>query len=158
MSTVHTLVVHRNLLGVFQNTDAWVSPLSPHKSEICWGQTQTALFTNPRNSSVVSWLRLYTSTAGNMGSIPGRKTRVLLATWYSQKVRKEKKKRKYSSCFQRHSTPRSRVGFLASYVPGVSVIPPVPVLQPWKKCATSLNGHFPIYKMGGNILTCKDVR
>lgn len=92
MSTVHTLVVHRNLLGVFQNTDAWVSPLSPHKSEICWGQTQTALFTNPRNSSVVSWLRLYTSTAGNMGSIPGRKTRVLLATWYSQKVRKEKKK------------------------------------------------------------------
>ena len=95
MSMVHTLVVHQNLLGVFQNIDAWVSPLSPHKSEICWGQAQASLFTNPGNSLVVSWLGLYTSTAataGNMGSVPGRETRILLAAWYSKKERKEKKK------------------------------------------------------------------
>ena len=112
MSMVHTLVVHQNLLGVFQNIDAWVSPLSPHKSEICWGQAQASLFTNPGNSLVVSWLGLYTSTAataGNMGSVPGWETRILLAAWYSKKERKEKKK--YSLCFQKHSTPRSRVGF-----------------------------------------------
>ena len=69
------------------------SHLSPHKSEICWGQAQTSLFTNPINSSVVSWLRLYTSTAGNMGSIPGQETRLLLATWYSKKRKKGKRKK-----------------------------------------------------------------
>ena len=97
MSMVHTLVVHQNLLGVFQNIDAWVSPLSPHKSEICWGQAQASLFTNPGNSLVVSWLGLYTSTAGNVGSVPGRETRILLATWYSKKERKEKKNTPYAS-------------------------------------------------------------
>lgn len=97
MSMVHTLVVHQNLLGVFQNIDAWVSPLSPYKSEICWGQAQASLFTNPGNSLVVSWLGLYTSTAGNVGSVPGRETRILLATWYSKKERKEKKSTPYAS-------------------------------------------------------------
>lgn len=129
MSMVHTLVVHQNLLGVFQNIDAWVSPLSPHKSEICWGQAQASLFTNPGNSLVVSWLGLYTSTAataGNMGSVPGWETRILLAAWYSKKERKEKKKILLMLPKALYSKEQS--WFWAPHIPGVSVVPLVPVL------------------------------
>ena len=123
MSTVHTLVVHQNLLGIFQNTDAWVSPLSPHKSEICWGQAQTSLFTNPINSSVVSWLRLYTFTAGNMGSIPGQETRLLLATWYSKKRKKGKRKKMLLML------PKTLYSKEQGWVFGI--------IHPWSQCCSS---------------------
>ena len=35
-------------------------------------------------SLAVQWLRLHASTAGGMGSIPGRGTKILYATWRSQ--------------------------------------------------------------------------
>ena len=40
---------------------------------------------------VVQWLRLYASTAGIVGLMPGRATKILHAKWYSQKKKKKKK-------------------------------------------------------------------
>ena len=39
-------------------------------------------------SPAVQWLRLYTSIAGGMGSIPGWKTKIPHAVWSSQKKKK----------------------------------------------------------------------
>ena len=44
-----------------------------------------------RTSLVVEWLRLCPSTAGGMGLVPGRGTKILHATWCSQKKKKKKK-------------------------------------------------------------------
>ena len=41
-------------------------------------------------SLAVQWLGLRTSTAGGMGSIPGRGTKILYAAWHSQKKKKDK--------------------------------------------------------------------
>ena len=40
------------------------------------------------NSLVVQWLGLHASTAGGMGSIPGRGTKGLQAAWYGQLKKK----------------------------------------------------------------------
>ena len=45
------------------------------------------------NSLVVQWLGVCTSTAGGMGSIPGRGTKILHATW-PQRKKERKKERK----------------------------------------------------------------
>ena len=45
-------------------------------------------------SLVVQWLRLCTSTAGGMGSIPGRGTKIPHATWHGLKKKKERKREK----------------------------------------------------------------
>ena len=42
----------------------------------------------PGTSLVVHWLRIHTSTAGDVGSIPGRGTRIPHAVWHSWKIRK----------------------------------------------------------------------
>ena len=41
----------------------------------------------------VNWLRLWVSASGGEGSIPGRGSKILHATWHGQKIKKKKKKR-----------------------------------------------------------------
>ena len=58
-----------------------------------------AYYTNSKNwlmgtSLEVQWLRLWTSTAGSMGSIPCQGTKILQAMWRGQKKKKRKKKPK----------------------------------------------------------------
>ena len=43
-------------------------------------------------SLVVQWLRLYTSTAGDVDLISGQRTKIPHATWYSQKETNKKSK------------------------------------------------------------------
>ena len=47
-----------------------------------------------RTSLAVQWFRLCASTAGDVGSIPGLGTKILYATWHSQKKKKRKKEGK----------------------------------------------------------------
>ena len=42
---------------------------------------------------MVEWLRLQAVNAGDPGSTPGQETKIPHATWCSQKVKKEKKKK-----------------------------------------------------------------
>ena len=44
----------------------------------------------PATSLVVQWLRLYTSTAGGMGSIPDRGTKIPHAVQHNQKIKEFK--------------------------------------------------------------------
>ena len=45
-------------------------------------------------SLTVQWLRLHASTAGGMGSIPGRRTKILHTTQFSQEIKKINKQNK----------------------------------------------------------------
>ena len=53
---------------------------SKHPINVCWG-----------TSLMVQWLRLWTSTAGGTGSIPGRGIKILYAVQRSQNTLKKKK-------------------------------------------------------------------
>ena len=49
-------------------------------------EEQTKLKASGRGTFLaVQWLRLRASNAGGVGSIPGQGTKILLATWHSQK-------------------------------------------------------------------------
>ena len=61
------------LIGLHRQQNWW----KPHK--------QKSLGT----SLVVQWLRLHPSNAGNVGSIPGRETKIPHATWHVQKKEKD---------------------------------------------------------------------
>ena len=41
------------------------------------------------NSLVVQWLGLHAFTAEGPGSIPGRETKILQATWHDQKMKEK---------------------------------------------------------------------
>ena len=55
---------------------------------------KTALWKILGTSLVIQWLRLFTSTAGGAGSIPGQGTKILHAVQHGQEIKRKKKKKK----------------------------------------------------------------
>ena len=47
---------------------------------------------------MVQWLRLFTSTAGGVGLIPGQRNKIPHAMEHGQKIKKKKKERNNATC------------------------------------------------------------
>ena len=83
-----------------------------------------------QTSLVVQWLKIYAFIAGDRGSVPGRETRILQATWCSQNKQTER--------FQRE---RLRVPWAQEWtgsLGGGSLVPPVLLIRKGGKGLSSV--------------------
>lgn len=62
-----------------------------------------------RTFLVVPWLRFCASTAGSVGVIPGRETKVLHATQHSHKHKKEKEKKNDSNNWKKKKPTEKQI-------------------------------------------------
>ena len=62
------------------------------------------------NSLVVQWLAFRTSTAGSMGSVPGRGTKILQAAWCGSKKKKKERKKSINRNYIKKEPNRSSSG------------------------------------------------
>ena len=65
-------------------------------AEAWWDMCFLFVIENLGASLAVQWLRLCTSNASGVGSVPGWGTKIPYAAWHSEKIRKKKKENLYS--------------------------------------------------------------
>ena len=94
---------------------------------------------------MVQWLGLHAFTAEGMGSIPGRGTKILQATWAATKKKKEKKKRRSMHPDEHRLVRKEAQGFCVGSVITVAVslqLLKADLNHPAQKQAKELNKHF----------------
>ena len=88
-------------LGLASLCSPYLVPLAPYFLFITCSQPWLYFRTPGEGTSLAGqWLRIHASTVGGVGSIPGRGTKILHASWCRQKSKERKKKKKKRTAWE----------------------------------------------------------